>query len=185
MTAIQQPAQPGIGTEALPTPSLPDNNQPAQPGEGSQGLPTPSLPDSNQPAQPGEGSQGLPTPSLPSQPSRPVIPFSCPIGYRQGVVRNNQSFTDLLLEYDVSFNAMRRANPYLPTTRLAPGTVFCAPPVGTRRLCSNGGNSYILNQNETLDSLAAAWGIAPGTLLRANPNLAPADFIPGRVICLP
>lgn len=180
MSQINQPAVPDQGGAILPTPSLPGDS-PAQPGEGTEGLPTPSIPNGS-PAQPGEGPVILPTPSLPS---RPITIRRCPLGYRQGVVRNNQSFTDLLLEYDVSFNAMRAANPYLPTTRLSPGTVFCAPPVGTRRLCSNGGNSYILNQNETLDSLAASWGIAPATLLRANPNLAPGDFVPGRVICLP
>lgn len=178
MSQINQPASPGEGN-ILPTPALPGADTPAQPGEGPATLPTPSLPDQS-PAQPGEGPVTLPTPSLPSQ---PITIRRCPEGYRQGVVRNNQSFTDLLIEYDVSFNAMRGANPLLPTTRLSPGTVFCAPPVGTRRLCARG--SYILAANETLDSLAAAWGIAPATLLRANPNLAPRDFVGGRVICLP
>lgn len=178
MSEINQPAQPGEG--ALPTPSLPDINTPAQPGEGPVTLPTPDLSDQT-PAQPGEGPVILPTPSLPSQ---PITIQRCPAGYRQGVVRNNQSFTDLLIEYDVSFNAMRAANPLLPTTRLSPGTVFCAPPVGTRKSCRSG-SSYILAANETLDSLAASWGIAPATLLRANPNLAPRDFVGGRVICLP
>lgn len=178
MSLMNQPASPD-GGNILPTPSLPNSNTPAQPGEGPVTLPTPDLPDQT-PAQPDEGPVILPTPSLPSQ---PITIRRCPEGYRQGVVRNNQSFTDLLIEYDVSFNAMRGANPLLPTTRLSPGTVFCAPPVGTRKLCNNG--SYILAQNETLDSLAATWGIAPATLLRANPNLAPRDFVPGRVICLP
>jgi len=183
MSELNQPAVPDQGGAILPTPSLPDggSNTPAQPGEGTAGLPTPSLP-GNDPAQPGEGPVILPTPSLPS---RPIAIRRCPTGYRQGIVRNNQSFSDLLLEYDVSYNAMRAANPYLPTTRLAPGTVFCAPPVGTRRLCANGSSTYIMNQNETLDSLAVAWGVAPGALLRANPNLAPGDFVQGRVICLP
>ncbi len=164
------------------------NSLPAQPGEGPENLPTPTLPSiDDQPAQPGEGPAELPTPSLPSQPVIPSLPVHrCPTGYRQGVTQNNQTFTDLLLDYDVSYSAMRGANPTLPTSRLAPGTVFCAPPVGSRKFCTNGASStYIMGVNDTLDSIALSLGVDPGRLLRLNPNLAPRDFVPGRVICLP
>ena len=51
MTMINIPAQPEIGPDGLPTPTVPDtDNSPAQPGEGPEGLPTPSLP--------GSGSSG-------------------------------------------------------------------------------------------------------------------------------
>ncbi len=162
------------------------DQQPAQPGEGPEGLPTPSLPAQEQPAQPGEGPEGLPTPSLPAQPSQPSAPVRvCPSGYRRGVTGNNQSFTDLLLDYDVSYSAMRAANPALSTTRIAPGTVFCAPPAGTGQLCPGGSALYTLGPNETLDSVALARGVSPGRLLRLNPFLAPRDFSAGQQICLP
>lgn len=183
MTMIDQPATPGIGPEGLPTPSLP-GDQPAQPGEGPEGLPTPALPD-DQPARPGEGPAGLPTPSLPSQPPIVVIPQRCPYGYRAAVVQNNQTFTDLLLENNVSYQAMRSANPNLPTSRLAPGTRYCAPPSGTRNLCTNGAMSYILGLGESLYTLSSTFGVSTDLLLLANPTLAPGDFIPGRVVCIP
>lgn len=178
MTEINQPAAPDEGAIGLPTPSLPDAS-PAQPGEGPVELPTPALPDAS-PAQPDEGSAGLPTPSLPSQSYR-----SCPSGYRSGTVQNNQSFTDLLLENNVSYNAMRAANPHLSTTRIAPGASYCAPPSGSRRVCAYGSRSYVMSQGETLYTLVRTLGISVGRLLAANPNLAPSDFLPGRVICLP
>ena len=164
------------------------NALPAQPNSGPENLPTPSLPSENElPAQPGEGPAELPTPSLPGQPTIPSTPIRvCPVGYRRGVTTNNQSFTDLLLDYDVSYSAMRGANPTLPTSRLAPGTVFCAPPTGTRKFCTNGASTtYIMAQNDTLDSIARSLNIDPGRLLRLNPNLAPRDFVPGCAICLP
>lgn len=159
-------------------------NRPAAPGEGPMGLPTPDIPD-NIPAQPGEGPVNPPTPSQPSRPQPTPISRRCPSGYRRSVVENNQSFTDLLLENNVSYNAMRAANPGLPTTRLAPGTVYCAPPSGSRRVCTYGSRSYVMSQGETIYTLVRTLGISPGRLLQANPSLAPGDFLPGRVICLP
>lgn len=180
MSEFYQPVSPNEGPAGLPTPDLMDTT-PAQPDEGPVSPPTPALPDSSIPAAPGEGPVGLPTPSLPSRPTVRV----CPEGYRRGSVRNNQSFTDLLLENNVSYNAMRAANPGLPTTRIAPGTVYCAPPSGSRRVCTYGSRSYVMSQGETIYTLVRTLGISAGRLLAANPNLAPGDFLPGRVICLP
>lgn len=156
-------------------------NQPAAPIEGPEGLLTPEV---DTPAAPNEGPAGLPTPEVSTRPAQPTARV-CPSGYRWGTVENNQSFTDLLIENNVSYNAMRTANPDLPVTRLTPGTVYCAPPSGTRRLCANGGRSYVMSQGETLYSLTRTLGISAGRLLAANPSLAPGDFLPGRVICLP
>lgn len=184
MSEFNQPASPNEGPAGFPTPAITETT-PAQPGEGPAGLPTPEV---DTPARPGEGPAGLPTPSVPVRPSpvRPVpVSRRCPIGYRRGTVQNNQSFTDLLLENNVSYNAMRAANPNLPTTRIAPGTVYCAPPSGSRRVCTYGSRSYVMSQGETIYTLVRTLGISPGRLLQANPSLAPGDFLPGRVICLP
>ena len=155
-------------------------NRPANPGQGSAELPTPVLPDS-QPAQPGEGPNGLPTPSVSSRP-QPVR--SCPQGYRRGTVQRNQSFADLLIENNVSYNALRSANPQLNPSYPAPGAIYCAPPSGSRKIC-NSNRSYVMSQGETLYTLTRTLGISSGRLLAANPDLAPGDFLPGRVICLP
>jgi len=162
MTMINIPAQPEIGPEGLPTPSVPDmENMPAQPGEGPAELPTPSLPGSG------------------------TIVYRCPLNYTPKVTTGSQTFTDLLLENNVSYRAMQLANPNLPTTRLAPGTPYCAPPAYSRRLCPYGARSYAMGVGESLETLVETEGISPALLLAANPTLAPGDFVPGRVICLP
>lgn len=157
---------------------------PAQPDEGDVALPTPALPEENEPAQPGEGPVELPTPSLPSQ-TQPAVPLTCPAGYTVGVVRNGQTFTDLLLANNVSYQALRAANPGLPATRIVPGTRYCVPPSGSRRLCPSGSSSYVMGEYEDLNTLSALFGYSPGLFLTTNPQLAPGDFIPGRVICVP
>ena len=157
---------------------------PTQPNEGPEVLPTPDV--DNQPAQPGEGPVDLPTPSVPSQPSVPIRPtLTCPLGYGRGVVQNGQTFTDLLLQHNVSWQAMRSANPSLPTSRLSPGTRYCVPPSGSRRLCPSAATSYVMGQYEDLNTLAELFGVSPGLFLTINTQLAPGDFQAGRVVCVP
>ena len=163
---------------------------PAQPGEGPAVLPTPDVSMDNQPAQPDEGPAGLPTPEVTPQvsPSQ-VIPIPqvtlCPLGYSRGIVQNGQTFTDLLLQHNVSWQAMRLANPTLSTTRIAPGTRYCIPPAGSRKLCPSGTDSYVMGQFEDLNTLSELFGVAPGVFLTVNTQLAPSDFSAGRVVCVP
>lgn len=156
---------------------------PAQPDEGPVAIPTPDV--SDQTAAPGEGPVELPTPSLPAQPQITIPIQLCPAGYSRGVVQNGQTFTDLLLQHNVSYQAMRGANPGLPTTRLSPGTLYCVPPSGSRRLCPNGAQSYVMGEYEDLNTLAELFGVSPGVFLALNTQLAPSDFTAGRVVCVP
>ena len=159
---------------------------PAQPGEGPVILPTPDASTDNQPAQPGEGPAGLPTPEVVPQQTVPTPQVTlCPLGYSRGIVQNGQTFTDLLLQHNVSWQAMRIANPTLPTTRVSPGTRYCIPPAGSRRLCPSGTDSYVMGQFEDLNTLSELFGVAPGVFLSVNTQLAPGDFTAGRVVCVP
>lgn len=140
-------------------------------------LPTPSLPS---------------TPSTPSQPSRPpvvVVPSrpsvsTCPSGYTRDIVRSGQTYTDLLLRHNVSYRAMRDANPRLSPGYMVVGQTYCAPPTGTRQTCANL-KSYTILPGEDLETLASDLRTTKGRLLALNPTLLPSDFSSGTVICIP
>ena len=169
-----------------------DLYQPVSPGEGPLGAPTPVLPSS-----PASRPPAPPRPSAPNRPSTPNYPiappgsdvgvtvYRCPEGYTAGFVEQGQSFANLLLRHNVSYNAMRAANPGLSTGTPAPGTFYCAPPEGSRKSCAYGSRTYVLGQGETFNSVLRRLNTTAAALLRANPDLAPGDFLPGRVICAP
>lgn len=147
----------------------------------------------NQPAHPSTPS--LPTPSLPSQPSQPSTPpvvivpstpsvSACPSGYTRDTVRAGQTYADLLLRHNVSYRAMRNANPRLSPSYLVVGQSYCAPPTGSRQTCQNL-KSYTILPGEDLETLAAALRTTKGRLLALNPTLLPSDFSSGTVICIP
>lgn len=143
-----------------------------------------------QPSTPSQPSQpSPPTPSTPSRPSTPPIIITpvqpaCPAGYTRAAVLAGETYADLLVKHNVSYRAMRNANPRLSPGYLIAGQVYCAPPHGTRALCS-GTESYTIRAGETLDTIAADLGITRGRLLSLNPNLLPSDFTQGAVICIP
>lgn len=146
----------------------------------------------NQPAQP--STPNLPTPSLPAQPTQPStppvvivptpVPNPCPSGYTRDIVRSGQTYADLLLRHNVSYRAMRSANPRLSPGYLVVGQSYCAPPAGTRQVCQNL-QYYNILPGEDLETIAAKLRITKGRLLALNPTLLPTDFTEGTVICIP
>ena len=141
----------------------------------------------DQPAQP--DSPMLPTPSVPSRPSTPpiiIVPTqpACPAGYTRTAVAAGETYADLLVKHNVSYSAMRSANPRLSPGYLIAGQTYCAPPHGTRAMCM-GTQPYTVLQGETLDTIAADLGVTRGRLLSLNPTLLPSDFRQGAVICIP
>ncbi len=156
---------------------------------GSTGGNTGNNGSTNQPAEP--STPTLPTPSLPSTPSTPPVvivptpvPNPCPSGYTRDVVRAGQTYSDLLLRHNVSYRAMRSANPRLSPNYLVVGQTYCAPPANTRQVCQNL-NYYTVLPGEDIEIVASKLRITKGRLLSLNPNLLPTDFTEGNVICIP
>lgn len=113
----------------------------------------------------------------------PDRPLSCPVGYTAATVQPGESYADLLIRHNVSYRAMRSSNPQLQPGYLVSGTPYCAPPAGTRQLCT-ASRSYTIRPEETLDSLAASLRTTRGRLLALNPTLLPSDFSSGTIICI-
>ncbi|MBR2719601.1 MAG: LysM peptidoglycan-binding domain-containing protein [Clostridia bacterium] len=123
------------------------------------------------------------TPQRPIIPTRPVV--YCPIGHTARRVQAGQTYADLLIDLNVSYKAMRSANPNLRPGAMVAGTVYCAPPAGTRETCSTL-RSYTVEDGDNLTSIARRLNTTTGRLLMLNPTLLPTDFSqPGVVICIP
>jgi len=132
----------------------------------------------------------LPRPPLPAPVPRPpvVIPpatSACPARYIRATVPFGWDFSNILIHYGVSFDALQNANPRVNLSALRAGQVLCVPPSGSRGLCTGNASTHIVERSENLGAIARRYRTTVAALLRANPNLAPQDFIPGRVICIP
>lgn len=140
-----------------------------------------------------------PTPPIAAPPADPIRPIvtsappiailpssQCPADHVRITVPNGWDFGNILIRYGVSYDALQNANPSVSIDSLRAGQVLCVPPSGSRGLCTNDqGFTYIVERSDTLDSIARRYRTTTSRLLRANPNLAPQDFITGRVVCIP
>ncbi|MCH5287042.1 MAG: LysM peptidoglycan-binding domain-containing protein [Christensenellaceae bacterium] len=130
-------------------------------------------PGQQEPAFPGNGSTGGTSTS------------ACPTGYIRRTVRSGQTYADLLVENNVSYQALRISNPNLSPGYLIAGAAYCAPPAGTRQICSTGTSTYTVQPGETLAMVAERFGTTQGRLLMLNPTLLPTDFSSGTIVCVP
>ncbi len=149
-------------------------------------------PDIEGPASPGPSDPGqipvIPLPPIITEPGiePPAYPgITCPVGYTAQNIRPGQTYADLLVDLNVSYRAMRSANPNLSPGSMVAGTPYCAPPRGARQACCCDTHLYTMLRGETLNSLAISLNTTRGRLLMLNPNLLPSDFTEGTVICIP
>lgn len=122
----------------------------------------------------------------PTPPTITIIPggTACPSGYAARTIRAGETYANLLVDNNVSYQAMRAANPTLNPAQLVTGTRYCAPPSGTRQSCTRG-SMYRLTEGENLNAVARRFGTTEGRLLMLNPTMLPTDFSGGAVVCVP
>ncbi len=108
-------------------------------------------------------------------------PELCP-PTRRTVVQNDQTAADLQLRYGLSYYTLQTANSDVDLETIAGGDVVCVP---TQNIACPLPVTVELAQGQTLDSLAVAYNLPIAAILRANPCLAPEDFVAGVTIRLP
>lgn len=132
------------------------------------------------------GSNTGTTPSQPETPTQPETPAqpgtsACPPN-RRTIVQEGQTAGDLQLRYGLSYHTLQDANSQLDLETLKGGDVVCIPEANVPcplPLC------VTLGEKDTLESVAVTYNLPIASLLRANPCLAPEDFVQGTQIRLP
>ncbi len=107
--------------------------------------------------------------------------FACPLEQRR-TVQPGQTVSDFQLNSGLNRHTMEVANPNVDLENLVPGQVICVPDIN--QPCPLPA-TYILKENDTLETVAAKFNVSVASLLRANPCLAPSDFLPCVCISLP
>lgn len=119
-----------------------------------------------------------------TQPSSGISPdptLSCP-ETEQYTVEAGQTVSDLQIRNLVSRHTLETANPGVNLDSLRVGQTLCIPPQNVPCTLPE---TYTLAECETLESVAMRFNLPVGSLLRANPCLAPQDFEAGVTVVLP
>lgn len=97
-------------------------------------------------------------------------------------LRHGETSADVQLRANINRYTLQNANPTTDLDRLREGQVLCVPSANT---ACPAASAYILQQEDTLESVALRLNTSLAALLRANPCLAPSDFVAGRCISIP
>ena len=129
----------------------------------------------------GDVTDDLDSPAQPSTPSVPSAPSPCTAG-QPYTIAAGETAADLQLRQDINLHTLQAANPATDLNQLTAGQTICLP--DTNQPCSLPA-TYTLRTDETLESTALKLNASLSALLRANPCLAPSDFVPGACIFVP
>ena len=128
------------------------------------------------------------TPALPLAEVEPELAsiWDCPADHVWIVLPSSWDVVSVLRYYNISYQALAESNPQINLEAMESGQNLCIPPSGSRGECGGDGlRCYVMGEGDTLDTLAAASGYSVGAILRANPCLAPNDFVGGCTVCFP
>ena len=105
----------------------------------------------------------------------------CPDGSTH-TVRQGETTADIQLIHNVNRYTLQQANPSADLDSLTEGQVLCVP--AENAACPQK-PTYTLQREDTIESTALRLNTSLAALLRANPCLAPSDFIAGQCIYIP
>lgn len=115
----------------------------------------------------------------------PEEPVNCPFGTIY-TIEAGRTLSDILVNYNLSLNELRNANPDLDPTDITSGMKLCIPPSrpSTRRCPTS--RTYTVKAGDTLAKIAEAYQVTTTDMLIVNPDLRPLAFgEEGTVVCIP
>ncbi|AGL02146.1 LysM peptidoglycan-binding domain-containing protein [Desulfoscipio gibsoniae] len=104
----------------------------------------------------------------------------CPSG-RFWIVQPGDTFYLMASFAGTTTAELERLNPDSDPANLQIGQQICLPP---ERICPSG-VFWVVNQGDTLYTIALATGTTIEDLLELNPYIDPLKLLPGQTICLP
>lgn len=130
-----------------------------------------------------EAVPSLDVPAVMPGENEPVDPQMgvCPQENRLTVTQG-QTLADIQITHQLNRHSLSLANPGVDLENLTPGQTLCIPQSNTPCPLPT---QYTLGAEENLEKTAMKFNLSLGALLKANPCLAPADFVPGMCIRLP
>ncbi len=167
-TPAPSPAPAPTQPETAPMPEQPNTAEPED--DAMDSLDQPAAPEETQ----------TPAPEA-STPETPAPETTCANGV-QHLVAEGETISDIQLQAGLNLHTLEAANPDADLTRVQAGQVLCIP---RENIACDRPVSYTLRTDETLESAALRLNVSVGSLLRANPCLAPADFVGGVCIIIP
>lgn len=108
----------------------------------------------------------------------------CPAGFISYTIQTGDTLYKIAQRFDVTVNDIMAANPGLLPESLQVARIICIPKSDSGSICPTS-NFYVIQNQDTLSSIAKAFQISVNSLIEANPGIVPQSLRIGQMICLP
>jgi LysM repeat protein len=113
----------------------------------------------------------------------PPMP-ACPNGFYYTIKAGDTLF-GLSQQFNVSVEAIIRANPGIDPNRLQIGQTICIPRSVTPTPACPNGFYYAIKSGDTLFRISQQFGVSVQSIINANPGINPNNLKIGQIICIP
>lgn len=109
----------------------------------------------------------------------------CPSGAVPYVVRAGDTLGNIAFMYNTNIDEIIKYNPGINPYQLRVGQQLCVPlPVQLYPACPTT-NYYVVEEGDTLESIASYFGVSAQQLLYSNYGIDPNDLYKDQVLCIP
>lgn len=111
--------------------------------------------------------------------------WNCPAGSFPYTIRKGDTLYSISRLYGSTPQRLLEVNPGIDEYNLEIGSKICIPqPVSTYPNCRST-NYYVVEENDTLYSIATYFGVTANQLLYSNLGIVPENIYKGMVLCIP
>lgn len=117
-------------------------------------------------------------------------PKPCPRGSMYKV-KSGDSLSSILIKFNISIMDLEAGNPGINIDRLKVGQEICILDHKDRGCpCADDTKAYVIvpadvpSSGSALNNLARKFNVSVSSILKANPNMAPMDFVAGKRVCI-
>lgn len=107
----------------------------------------------------------------------------CP-GGNFHVVKAGDTFYKLAKMYNISVDAITKANPEINPNMLMIGQIICIP-IAPKDECPKGTIAHTIKKGDTLYLIAKKNNVPLSILIKSNPNINPNNLTIGKILCIP
>jgi LysM repeat protein len=100
-------------------------------------------------------------------------------------IQRDDTFYKISKYYSINLDDLLEANPYTDPDKLIVGDILCIPLSLQNVHCHLGSETYTIQENDTIYTLAQRFNIKIDALLKANSRISPDALLPGQIICIP
>lgn len=109
----------------------------------------------------------------------------CPAGSVPYTVRKGDTLGNIAYFYDTTVDDIVKANPGVDPGRLYVGQQLCIPLKAQMYPSCPTTNYYVVEEGDTMESIASYFGVSAQQLLYANYGIDPRDIYKDMVLCIP